>query len=267
MLDRPGGDARDDLVAEVVALLPHAERLLDLGHHVLVGILEPPGERVAQLLLLGPVRHVRDVLAEQVRVLPLLDQAHRRAHLVVDDIEELLAHDVDELLVLVVAARQRLLLQELVDGDVLDQLLHLLEDRERRDAGELAVLRGVEQEHLDLARAGAGAPLVVGVGVGLAPDLVDAAEELLGLLGRQPVGRAAVRVELGLLERRQLGDQVRQPLGILLGQRLTHAGQASPTRRRRTRCAARCAARRRRRGSAPRRSCAPPRSRAGRARG
>ncbi len=153
------------------------------------------------------------------------------AHLVVDLVEELLAHDDDELLVLVIAAGQRLLLQELVDGDVLDQLFHLFEHRQRRHAGVLRVLRGVEEQHLDLARAGAGAPFVVRIGVRLAPDLVDVAEQLFGLLGVKPVGRAAVRVELGLLDRRQLRHHVGQALRILLRQRLAHARQRRPQRR------------------------------------
>ena len=144
MLDRPGRDPRDGLVAEVVALLAHAERLLHLGHHLLVGIFQPPRRGIAQFLLLGPVRDVRDVLAQQIRILSLLDQAHRRAHLVVDDIEKTLARDIDELLVLVITARQRLLLQEFINGNILYQLLHFLEYRERRYALKLVTLRRIQ---------------------------------------------------------------------------------------------------------------------------
>ena len=55
-------------------------------------------------------------------------------------VDQLVAHLEDELPVLVVAARQRLLLQELVDGDVVHQLLQLVEHRERRQALRTAVL-------------------------------------------------------------------------------------------------------------------------------
>src|SRR5581483_6479283 len=40
MLDRPGADPRDHLVAEIVAFGADAERLLHLAHHLLVGIVE-----------------------------------------------------------------------------------------------------------------------------------------------------------------------------------------------------------------------------------
>ena len=210
---------------------PDAERLLDLGHHVLVGILEPAGERVAQLLLLGPVRDVRDVACRRGRAYcrsstSPIDERTSSSTM----IEEPLAHDVDELLVLVVAAGQRLLLQELVDGDVLDQLLHLLEHGERRDA---VVARCSARRSAAASSSRAGSRRCGPRSSDRrrdSPRSFDVAERAPWSLGREPVGRAAVRVELGLLERRQLADQLGQRSRILLGLRLAHARQHRPQR-------------------------------------
>ena len=171
-----------------------------------------------------------DVPLEELLVLRLVDEPGRRAHLVIDAIEPALAHPADERVVVLVAT-VGLLVEEL-EVALLTELLEAIEDAERREAGAPAVLRGVEQEHAHLTRRRARHALVRGDRLELLVHRAHPGVQHLRLVAREPRRDHALRVELGLLERRQLrGDapELRQLVAVRL--RASQARQHRPERR------------------------------------
>ena len=93
-----------------------------------------------------------DVASEEIVVLLLAHQPHRRAHLHVDLVQPPTADLVHEALGVVIAPLGRGQLEELVDRLHLHQLEQLVEDAQRRDPRPVVLLQSVEQDLLHLAR-------------------------------------------------------------------------------------------------------------------
>src|SRR5262249_32848121 len=103
-----------------------------------------------------------------------------------------------------------------------------------REAAEPVVERRVVEERLDLARRGAAAALVGRVEhalellllvAELAGDLVEVREELLALLVLPVLGGLAAVVEVGLLERAELGDEGAELALVVLRAGALQAGE------------------------------------------
>src|SRR5207237_7630416 len=80
----------------------------------------------------------------------------------------------------------------------------------RRQALVRRVLRRIADGGLELAGAGAGAPLVVRIAVRLPPEFLQLLLQLPRLLRGEAVGRPALVVEARLLQRREVIGELAQ---------------------------------------------------------
>lgn len=113
MIERPGRDRADQLLAPLLRLRAHVEEALELDHHLLVRLFRLTRHPVVEALLLHPGAHVLDVPVEELGVLLLLDDSARDVKLVFPRGEEARMQRVPERLHVVVPADDHVLLEPL----------------------------------------------------------------------------------------------------------------------------------------------------------
>ena len=114
----------------------------DLAHHPLVRLLVGAGDAVSDLLLLHPHADVRRRSVEELGVLRLGRRGRSRRRISCSHASSRRARSASRnSFMIVVAAGELLLLQPLVLGDPLAELVDLGEHRERRQALVLLALR------------------------------------------------------------------------------------------------------------------------------
>ena len=132
---------------------------------------------------------------------------------------------------MVVITVDHFLLEELIDALVARERLQLFQHRLRRQALVRRVLRPVADGGLELARAGAGAPLVVRIAVRFPPEFLQLLLQLPRLLRGEAVGRPALVVEARLLQRREVIGELAQVSLVAIADRLLQPCEHRPDRR------------------------------------
>ncbi len=223
MVERPRGDRADERLAPLGGVGLDVEQPLELRHHLLVGLLVLARDPVVEALFLHPGADVLHVLVKELDVLLLLNETARDVDLVFPRREEPRRQRLAKGLHVVVPADDRVLLQPLELVFSLAERVDLVEHGERVQAFVDGRLRRIEEGYPHLARARADPALVDRIRVALAPDLLDGRAKKLLALGVEALGRAALRVEVGLLDAGQGRDDRAHAARIPIGVGLAHA--------------------------------------------
>ena len=225
MIDRPGAHTRDHIAPELCLVAVTARRLddlLKLFNQGKIRVLKLAGDAVLDFLALEHERYVLDVFFQKILPLLRIIEADRVAYLAVDEVKIFAPHHADEFRGVAVALLL-VLAEKLVFARAFGQLFHLPQNRKRREAWKLRILRGTVQDAFHLARRGAEAAFIAGRLRELVADLLECRAQCLALLGCEAYRHLAGIVQFCLVERCERRDD-----GAHIGRVVDAIGFAEP---------------------------------------